>query len=1085
MSAAEFVAASEEPTITKKDFSVAMADSYDPEAVESSWERYWAQEGLFQPSGKGDPFVIITPPPNVTGSLHMGHALTFAIQDAVVRYHRMNGRDTLYVPGTDHAGIATQVVVEKQLARTKGLSRHDLGREKFLDEVWKWVDQYGSSITKQIRRLGVSVDWSRLRFTMDPVCAKAVKEAFKRMHGSKHIYRSNRIVSWSCGLRSAISSIEVDHLEVEGSTMVSVPNHPRPVEIGVLHSFAYKVKGTDEELVISTTRIETMLGDVAVAVHPEDARYKHLIGKELEHPFLPNRTMVVVSDDVLVDMAFGTGAVKITPAHDPNDFLCGQRHNLPRINILDDAGFINAQGGERYAGKHRFEVREMVIEDLKAAGLYRKKEDNKMAVGICSRSKDLVEPVIRPQWWVDCQTMAARAVDAAKKKDLTLIPGSAEQVWYRWLENIQDWCISRQLWWGHRIPAYYALEQGQSWPVEDEVEERWIIADSEEEARATAAERFGAGTEVHQDEDVLDTWFSSGLFPFSVMGWPEKTPDMDKYFPNHLLETGSDILFFWVARMVMMSLALTDKLPFSTVYLHSLIRDRLGRKMSKSLGNVIDPLDVISGLPLADLQAKLEGGNLDPKEVKIAQATQAADFPKGIPQCGADALRFGLLGYTRQGGDINLDINLLYIARTFCNKMWQATRFALLNFPADFQAPASLEEMHAHIAAAQGATTAQKWILSRLHSVVEVAEASFNNYEFANATVALQSFFVDDLCARYLEVIKPLVKLGPDATAHDKAVANSHLSVLFLCLDYFLRLLHPMMPFITEELYHRLPGHAARTAAIAAAQADDRIATGSIMVMAYPTTAATAQLADPEADKNMALLDQVIATVRSAKASVSLTNKQRPDMVAACRRAADVELLSREKTVISTLAFTGAITPVDAATLAQAPEGSMSVVVNGDITFYMSVQGMVDVASEVVKSERKIKDLQTQVDTITKVMSGPNYGNIKEEVRNKNAANLAKNQGEIASLKTAVDNFNKFVSRASYLPLKIADVQRDLDKVDKNIAKNEASIPKPKDGEEPKPVPKKTQDALEKLYADKAALTAEIAGYAAELEKLN
>ena len=1068
----------------KKDFSVPMADAYDPAAVEASWDSFWEQNNLYKPTGEGEKFVIVLPPPNVTGTLHLGHALTAAIQDSVVRWHRMNGKDTLWVPGIDHAGIATQVVVEKQLARTQGLSRHDLGREKFIEEVWKWKEEHGDRIFTQMRSLGASVDWSRSRFTMDEICARAVKEAFVRMHQNKQIYRANRIVSWSCALRSAISSIEVDHIEVPGSTMVNVPNHPRPVEIGVLHSFAYKVKGSDEELVISTTRIETMLGDVAVAVHPADERYKHLIGKELVHPFLPDRKIVVIADDVLVDMAFGTGAVKITPAHDPNDFLCGQRHNLPRINILDDAGFINANGGDKYAGKHRFEVRELIIEDLKAVGLYRKKENNPMAVGICSRSKDIVEPIIRPQWWVDCKEMADRAIKAAKEKDLVLLPGYAEQTWYRWLENIQDWCISRQLWWGHRIPAFYALKPTDSWPVAEEDESRWIIADDKAAAEAIAAERFGAGTRVEQDDDVLDTWFSSGLFPFSVMGWPEKTPDMEKYFPGHLLETGSDILFFWVARMVMMSLALTDKLPFNTVYLHSLVRDRIGRKMSKSLGNVIDPLDVVTGVPLAELQKKLENGNLDPKEVKTAQDNQAKDFPNGIPQCGADALRFGLLGYTRQGTDINLDINRLYVARTFCNKMWQATRFALMNFPEDFDAPASLEAMQAHMAAAGGATTAQKWILSRLHAAADITEQAFVNYEFGNATVALQSFFVDELCSRYLEVIKPIVKIGPDASEEAKLLAQSHLSVLFICLDYFLRLLHPMMPFVTEELYHRLPGHAARTAAAVAASADARVKTGSIMIAPYPRAAVTAMLFDTKAETDMALLDTVISTIRSSKANVCMTNKHRPDVYVVCKNDADVALLSKEAKIVSILSFTNKIVSFGVAQADQVPEGCLSAVVNGDITLYMTIDGMVDVASEVVKNERKLKDLQAQVDAMIKTMENPNYGNIKEEVRVKNAATHASNLAELESIQKAIANFSKLVTRASYIPLKIADIKRDVEKAEKNILKNKATIKPPKEGEEPKPVPKKTLDQIEKLEQEKIALESEIAVLAAELESL-
>ena len=704
-----------------------------------------------------------------------------------------------------------------------------------------------------------------------------------------------------------------------------------------------------------------------MAVHPDDPRYKHLIGKALVHPFLPDREMVIIADPILVDMAFGTGAVKITPAHDPNDFECGRRNNLPRINILDDNGLINGNGGN-YQGMHRFAVREKIIQDLTALDLYRGKENNKMAVGLCSRSKDIVEPIIRPQWWVDCKEMAARSIDAAKTKDLKILPVTHENTWFRWLENIQDWCISRQLWWGHRIPAFYAKKADETFPTIDEDPTRWFIAADEAGARAQLAERFpveakeGTFTLV-QDNDVLDTWFSSGLFPFSVMHWPNtQHGDFSKFFPGDLLETGQDILFFWVARMVMMSLALTDKLPFHTVYLHSMVRDRIGRKMSKSLGNVIDPLDMIYGIALSDLQKKLEGGNLEEKEVKTAQENQAKDFPQGIPACGADGLRFGLLGYTRQGSDINLDPNRVVVARSFCNKMWQAVRFALQNFPPGFVAPASLADMDKTIAAAGGATIAQKWILSRLHACVQASENGFTRYEFGDMVFALQNYFTDELCARYLELIKGIVKA-------DTPAAASHLAVFFICLDYGLRLIHPVMPFVTEELWHRLPGHAERTAAAAAAAGpgNKRAASGSLMIAPFPRPAWTAGYSSAEAETDMQVLDQTVTALRSAKTAVNLTRAQRPDVYIVCEQKHAQQLLRTEGANVSTLAACGNIITLlkaDGDVASKIPDACMTTVISGELTAYVAIGGMVDMTAEVIKTERKFKELAKSQETL-------------------------------------------------------------------------------------------------------------------------
>lgn len=608
-------------------------ESYQPAYVEAAWQSWWEKSGFYMPdvekakaAGPDEKFIMVIPPPNVTGSLHLGHALTTAIEDLLARWHRMNGKITLWVPGVDHAGIATQSVVERMLMKTANISKHSLGREKFVEKVWEWKDKYGSRITTQQRFMGASVDWGREAFTMDSKLSKAVIEAFVTFHKDGLIYRDNRLINWSCALESALSDIEVDFLDLEGRTMLAVPNHKgrEKYEFGTITSFAYKVDGseTGEEIVVATTRLETMLGDTAVAVHPDDPRYTHLHGKMLIHPFV-DRKIPIVTDGTLVDMSFGTGAVKVTPAHDPNDYLCGKRNNLDFIVIFTLDGKVAENGGE-FAGMMRYDARIAMEKRLEELGLLRGKQDNKMRLGLCSRTGDIIEPMLTPQWYLNCNSMAQRSVDAVRNGDLKILPQTHEQTWFMWLENIRDWCISRQLWWGHRIPAYFVRLPGEEATAvrksDISFNDRWVVGRTEEEARAQAAEKFNVAGELltlEQDEDVLDTWFSSGLFPFSVFGWPDKTDDLEAFFPTSLLETGQDILFFWVARMVMMSLHLTDKLPFKTVYLHAMVRDKYGKKMSKALGNVIDPLEVRDGCSLEELLRKIDEGNLPKSEVSL------------------------------------------------------------------------------------------------------------------------------------------------------------------------------------------------------------------------------------------------------------------------------------------------------------------------------------------------------------------------------------------------------------------------------------------------------------------------------------
>uniref|UniRef100_A0A8C0GQN2 valine--tRNA ligase n=1 Tax=Chelonoidis abingdonii TaxID=106734 RepID=A0A8C0GQN2_CHEAB len=720
------------------DVTGPMPDAYSPQYVEAAWYPWWESQGFFKPQygrqcvSEPNPkglFMMCIPPPNVTGSLHLGHALTNAIQDALTRWHRMRGETTLWNPGCDHAGIATQVVVEKKLWRERGQTRHELGREAFIREVWKWKNEKGDRIYHQLKRLGSSMDWDRACFTMDPKLSYAVQEAFVRLHEEGVIYRSKRLVNWSCTLHSAISDIEVDKKELSGRTLLPVPGYKGKVEFGVLVSFAYKLEDSDEEVVVATTRVETMLGDTAVAVHPQDPRYQHLHGKRVLHPFT-GRHMPIVCDD-FVDMGFGTGAVKITPAHDHNDYEVGQRHGLECVTIMDDSGcLINVP--PPFLGMKRFEARGAVLEALKQKGLFKEVKDNPMVVPVCSRSKDVVEPLLKPQWYVRCEGLARGAADAVRRGDLRILPPFHCKTWFQWMDNIRDWCISRQLWWGHRIPAYFVTVDDPSVPPGEDTDGRyWVSGRSEEEAKDKAAKAFGV------------------------------TPDK-------------------------------ISLRQGMVYLHAVVRDAHGRKMSKSLGNVIDPLDVISGITLEGLHAQLLESNLEPAEVERARQGQKSDYPAGIPECGTDALRFALCAYTSQGRDINLDVNRILGYRHFCNKLWNATKFAVRSLGAEFQPPPGPEPSGAE-------SLIDRWILSRLSLAVELSDAGFQAYDFPGVTTAIYNFWLYELCDVYLECLKPVFAEGEAA-----AVAAARCT-LYTCLDTGLRLLSPFMPFVSEELFQRLP----------------------------------------------------------------------------------------------------------------------------------------------------------------------------------------------------------------------------------------------------------------------------------------
>lgn len=791
----------------KKDMSRPMAPSYSPRHVESAWYAWWERSGFFTPEYAAregaakdaqERFVMLLPPPNVTGSLHVGHAMMGAVEDALARWHRMCGKEVLYLPGCDHAGIATQAVVEKKLKKERNVTRHDLGREAFLKEIWAYKAQYGDRIYQQLRRLGASVDWTRACFTLDPQANAAVNEAFVRMFDDGLIVRANRLVNWSGKLQTALSDLEVDMVEIEPHSWHAVVGHRKEkYEFGTMTSFVYRLEDGSGEIVIMTTRPETVFADTAVAVHPSDERYRLFHGKRVIHP-ITGKSLPVIVDEV-ADPAFGTGALKISPAHDHTDFVVGQRHGLDFVVVLDEHNRMNEQA-PGYEGMARYDAREAVIEAAKRNGTFRGQTAHAMSLPVCSRSGDFVEPRMMPQWWCRCNNMATQALAAERDGHLSIAPAEYRKVWENWLGNIRDWCLSRQLWWGHRIPAYQVFPSPPPSPSnsssQQASEETWVVGRTEEEALQRAKAQFPEAVEIRlaQDPDVLDTWFSSGLWPLSTLGWPEKTPDLDRFFPSTLLETGGDILFFWVARMVMMSMYLTGKVPFSQVFLHAIIRDAHGRKMSKSLGNVIDPIDVIQGISLAELHATLERGNLDRAEVERAKEGQRRDFPNGIPECGTDALRFALCSYVAHGRDVNLSIAKVESFRKFCNKLWNACRFAQMKLGDDF-GPSEV------FALSGSETPADKWILSRLDRAIKDTSDGFVSYSLMHATAAVHSFWLYDLCDVYIEAIKPVL---PDASACGP-VADAARQVLYYCMEQGLRLLHPFMPYVTEELYQRLP----------------------------------------------------------------------------------------------------------------------------------------------------------------------------------------------------------------------------------------------------------------------------------------
>lgn len=874
------------PVGEKKDMSQPMAPSYDPIAVEASWYSWWEKEGFFKPEyflenpshqpvlkeGEEETFTIVMPPPNVTGNLHLGHAETIAIEDGLVRWNRMKGKRCLFLPGCDHAGIATQSIVEKKVAK-RGLTRHDMGREAFVKEIWSWKDEYANSIFSQVKRMGASADWDRTTFTLDSSVNEAVEASFIRLFNDGLITRSNRLSNWCGILKTSLSDLEVDTLEVEPMSMLEAYNHPKGKKylFGCLTSVAYPIDGSinGEEIVVSTTRPETLFADSAICVNPNDKKYFHLHGKMVIHPITGVKMPIILDEAAEAD--FGTGALKVSPAHDPIDFELGKKHSLAMPVIFDEENCLNHLCGPDFVGLPRYEGREKVVLLLKTKGYFRGEEPYKMTLPICSRSGDFVEPRLIPQWWLDCQDMAKKALAVVEDGSLQIIPKDHEKTWNNWLVNIRDWCLSRQLWWGHRIPAYQLFSSGKPL-LNGKNEPQWIVHPSSssmetllEKARQhllTNSISYDSETlEARQDEDVLDTWFSSGLWPFCTLGWPKKdSPDLLKYFPNQLLETGSDILFFWVARMVMMSLHLTGEIPFSKVFLHAIVRDAHGRKMSKSLGNVIDPVDVIQGIKLQDLQARLDQGNLDSKEIKRAKEGQKLDFPNGIPQCGTDALRFGLSSYVSESREINMSISRIEGYRRFCNKLWNACKFALLKLGPSF-VPLSEKEEASLIekrlsnggdGGDVGESIIHQWILCKLNQCAKTADENWNSFNLMLCSQSIYSFWINDLCDVYIEGVKALIPFNADddSSAKDSEDVLLAKQVIYLSLEAGLRLLHPIMPFVTEELYQRLPRR----------PDDDR---KSIVITPYPQWEERFSFPTAEEEFGSAIYESIIRSIRS------------------------------------------------------------------------------------------------------------------------------------------------------------------------------------------------------------------------------
>ncbi len=866
-----------------------MEKVYDPSQVEGKWYPYWEEKGYFHADvdDAKEPFSIVMPPPNVTGALHLGHAIDSTIQDILTRFKRMQGYNTLWLPGTDHAGIATQAKVEEQLAK-EGTNRHALGREKFLDRVWDWKKEYGGRITQQLRRLGASCDWSRERFTMDEGCSEAVREVFVDLYHKGLIYRGNYIVNWCPHCHTTISDIEVEHVDREGH----------------LWHLRYPVKDSDEVLVVATTRPETMLGDTAVAVHPEDERYRHLLGKTIILP-LTNREIPIIADDY-VDREFGTGAVKITPAHDPNDFEMGLRHQLPSITVMDREAKMNEQAG-KYQGMERYAARKEIVKDLEAQGLLVKVDDHQHAVGECYRCSTVVEPMVSKQWFVKMEPLAKPAMEVVREGIMEFVPERFAKIYLGWLENIRDWCISRQLWWGHRIPVWYCEDCGAE-----------ICAKEDPETCPECGSKH-----IVQDPDVLDTWFSSGLWPFSTMGWPEETPELKQFYPTCVLVTGRDIMFFWVARMVFMGLEFMKDVPFQKVMIHGLVLDAQGRKMSKSLGNGVDPLEVID-------------------------------------QYGADTLRFMLITGNTPGNDLRFHPERLEATRNFANKIWNASRFVLLNLQDYEEGPRGQLKLE------------DRWILSRYEKTAGEVTEALEQFDLGEAARLLYEFIWNEFCDWYIELAKGRLydKEHPEAR-------HTVQSILLEVLEGTMRLLHPYMPFITEEIWHNLP-----------------ISGESIMIQSWPKVNG---YREDDLEKQMNQIMDVIKAVRNIRAEMNVQPGKKAEIILVAPEKAAFEVLESGRESIRLLAGGSAVDVVS--NLEVKPAQAASAVLEG-VEVYLPLRGLLDLDKEIARGEKEIAQAQLEQSRLAGKLNNQGFvAKAPEQVVAKEREKLEGINGRIAALR--------------------------------------------------------------------------------------
>ena len=931
-----------------------MDKTYSPQDIERRIYQRWEQSGQFAARGDGPGYCIVIPPPNVTGTLHMGHAFQDTIMDALTRYHRMRGEPTLWQPGTDHAGIATQMVVERQL-NAEGLRRTDLSREDFVARVWKWKAQSGGTIANQLRRLGASVDWSRDRFTMDEGLSRTVTEVFVRLHAEGLIYRGKRLVNWDPVLRTAVSDLEVLNEEEAGSLW-----HLRyPLEDGTGH------------VIVATTRPETMLGDTAVAVHPDDARYRDLISRRLRLP-LTDRTIPVIAD-TYVDPAFGSGCVKITPAHDFNDYDVGQRHSLPLINIFEPDASLNDQVPERFRGLDRVEARKRVVAELEQQGLIERIDPHRLTVPRGDRSGAIIEPYLTDQWYVRIAPLAAPALRAVENGDIRFVPENWSKLYFEWMRNIKDWCISRQLWWGHRIPAWY--------------DATGAVFVGRDESAVRAQHRLGPEIVLRQDEDVLDTWFSSALWPFSTLGWPQQTREMSQFYPTSVLVTGFDIIFFWVARMIMMGLKFTGEVPFREVYVHGLIRDSEGQKMSKSKGNVIDPLDIVDGIDLPTLLAKRTTGLMQPQLAPaIDRATRKA-FPDGIAAHGTDALRFTFAALATQSADIRFDLSRVGGYRNFCNKLWNAARFALLMLEDGEGRPLDPQLLDG----AARLSVADRWIRSRFASALETVERALAEYRFDFAATALYEFTWHEFCDWYLEFLKPVLQ-SDTASDEDKRGARR---TLVLALEALLRALHPIMPFITEEIWQRIAIHAGKLDPTGTARS----------IMGAPWPAASQYARDAAAESQIDWIRAFVLGVRQIRGEMAISPAKRLPLLIANASADDRIALQDHRAFLERLA--GIETPQLLDAEAVAPPASMALV--GAMRLLVPMAGLIDPQAEIDRLTKVASRSEADLAKARGKLANENF------VRNAPAEVVAQERTRIADFEAAIARLQEQLQRVRAL----------------------------------------------------------------------